>query len=68
MGGAAAYQLAHLDDTGADWRASKKNVWKAERYLIDLKHRKLKSSKARYKKLLADYRKNGPLTKGPHWW
>ena len=62
------YQLAHLDDCGADWRASKRNVWKAEQYLIDLKHRPLKSSKARYKKLLRNYLRRGPMPRQKHWW
>lgn len=62
------YQMASLDDCGADWRASKKNVWKAEKYLIDLKHKSLKSSKERYKKLLRAYLKNGPMKRQKHWW
>lgn len=62
------YQVAHLDDTGADWRASRKNVWKAEQYLIDLKHKKLKSSPARYKKLFSEYKRRGPMPRQPHWW
>lgn len=63
-----AYQLANLDDSKADWRQSRKNVWKAEKYLLDLKHNKLKASRARYKKIRASYDKNGPVLKGEHWW
>lgn len=62
------YQIAHLDDCGADWRASKRNVWKAEQYLIDLKHIPLKSSRTRYKKLLQDYLESGPMPHQKHWW
>jgi len=62
------YQMANLDDCGADWRASKKNVWKAEKYLIDLKHKSLKSSKVRYKRLLKAYLQNGPMKRQKHWW
>jgi hypothetical protein len=62
------YQVAHLDDCGTDWRASRKNVWKAEQYLIDLKHKPLKSSKTRYKKLLGDYKRRGPMPRQRHWW
>ncbi|MDF3022671.1 MAG: hypothetical protein K0R10_32 [Alphaproteobacteria bacterium] len=62
------YQVAHLDDTGTDWRASKRNVWKAEKYLIKLKHNKLKSSLARYKKLLKNYLAHGPIPRHRHWW
>lgn len=63
-----AYQVAHMDDCGADWRASKKNVWKAERYLIDLKHKPLRSSNARYKKLLREYLQRGAIKRGKNWW
>lgn len=63
-----AYQLANLDETKTDWRFSKKNVWKAERYLLELKHIKIKSSAQKYKKLKANYFKNGPLLTGKNWW
>lgn len=62
------YQVAHLDDCGADWRAGKRNIWKAERYLIGLRHKPLKSSKARYKKLLRAYLRRGPMPRQKHWW
>lgn len=62
------YQLAHLDDTDSDWRTSHKNVWKAEQYLIDLKHRRLKSSNKRYNKVYRAYLKRGPMPKKNFWW
>jgi hypothetical protein len=62
------YQIADLNDCGANWRTSKKNVWKAEKYLIELKHCRLKSSKTRYKKLLRDYLQRGPMPQQKHWW
>jgi hypothetical protein len=62
------YQVAHLDDCGADWRGSKKNVWKAEKHLIGLKHIPLKISQTRYKKCLRDYLRRGPMPRQPHWW
>lgn len=62
------YQIAHLDDCGTDWRASKRNVWQAEEYLIKLKHKKLKSSLARYKKLLKNYLAHGPMPRQKNWW
>lgn len=61
------YQIVHLDETKADWRYSRNNVWKAERYLIDLKHKKLKSSYRRYIKVKKAYLKNGPLVNGKGW-
>lgn len=62
------YGVANLDDSGADWRYSRKNVWKAEQYLIDLKHKKLKSSRERYLNLLARFKEQGPIRSGKHWW
>ena len=62
------YQLLNLDDSGCDWRASKRNVWKAEQYIIDLKHNTLKSSKNRYKRLFRDYKERGPMKRQKHWW
>jgi hypothetical protein len=62
------YQLASLDDSGADWRTSSRNVWKAERYLLELPHLKFRSSQSRYDKLLASYKKNGPMKRKSFWW
>lgn len=62
------YQLAHLDDTGVDWRGSSQNVWAAEKYLIDLPHRRLPSSKKRYKRILKRYLEKGPLPPRKEWW
>ncbi len=63
-----AYQLAHLDETGVDWRNSRADVWKAEKYLLKLKHRPLKSSDDRYERLRRAYLKRGPMKSLPHWW
>ncbi|MBN8537428.1 MAG: hypothetical protein J0M15_10280 [Deltaproteobacteria bacterium] len=63
-----AFQMAHLDNTKSDWRFSRRNVWKAERYLLELKHIKLKPQPTRYKKVKAQYIKNGPLKYGKNWW
>ncbi|MEK6554070.1 MAG: hypothetical protein AABZ31_02430 [Bdellovibrionota bacterium] len=62
------FQLAHLDDSQANWRKSLKNVWKAEQYLIDLKHRPLKSSNKRYQKAYKSYLKRGPMPAKSYWW
>lgn len=63
-----AYQIAHLDDTKADWRASREDVWKAEKYLLKLKHRALRSSDSRYEKLKAAYLERGPMKPEKFWW
>ena len=39
-----------------DWRLTTKNVWAVEQMLIDLPHRKIKSSIRRYRVLLRKYR------------
>ena len=39
-----------------DWRFTEKSVWKVEQMLIDLPHKKLKSSTRRYRQLLEKYR------------
>ncbi len=39
-----------------DWRLTSNNVWKVEQMLIDLPHRKITSSTARYRVLLKNYR------------
>ena len=51
------YQLVDLRKLGNyDWRFSKRNAWKVEQYLLDIPHQKLRSSDARYKRLLARFR------------
>ena len=62
------YGMAHLDDSKVDWRASKRNVWALEQFLIYIKHKKLKSSHRRYKKLFHAYKKRGPMPNKKHWW
>ena len=63
-----AYQLANLDDTRADWRSARSHVWKAEKYLLKLAHRPLKSSEKRYRKAYSAYLKNGPMKNLKSWW
>lgn len=51
------YQLVDLRALGAyDWRLSTTNMWKVENYLLEIPHRKLRSSNERFKRLLARYR------------
>lgn len=62
------YQVANLDDTKADWRCSRKNVFKAENYLLDLPHRQLKSSNQRYQRQFRMYLRHGPMPRQKFWW
>jgi hypothetical protein len=51
------YGLGDLRELGGyDWRFSERNVWKVERYLQEIPHREIKSSDARYERLLARYK------------
>lgn len=52
-----AFALADLRELGPyDWRLASHNVWKVERYLIALPHRRLRTSDRRYRQLQASYR------------
>ena len=51
------YQLVDLRVLGRyDWRLSPTNIWKVENYLLEIPHRKLRSSNDRYRRLLARFR------------
>jgi hypothetical protein len=55
-GRVTGYGLGDLRELGNyDWRFSERNVWKVERYLQEIPHRAIKSSDARYGRLLARY-------------
>jgi len=52
------YGLGDLSALGNyDWRFSKRNVWKVERYLQEIPHRELNSSDRRYARLHARFKK-----------
>jgi hypothetical protein len=51
------YQLVDLRALGSyDWRLAHKNMWKVEDYLLEIPHRKLRSSNRRYARLLKTFR------------
>ena len=52
------FGVANLADTMGhyDWRFTQKSVWKVEQMLIDLPHKKIKTSTARYRALLRKYK------------
>jgi hypothetical protein len=58
------YQLVDLRVLGKyDWRLALTNIWKVENYLLEIPHRKLRSSNRRYARLLArfrDYKRDHP--------
>jgi len=56
-GRVTGYTVADLRDIGNyDWRLSSGNVWKVERMLLDLPHRRLHTSDARIDRLRKRYR------------
>jgi hypothetical protein len=61
------YQVANLDEMNTDWRFSRKNVWQVEKYLIEIKHVRIKFNKKRYKKIHARYLKGIFATKSAAW-
>ena len=51
------YQLVDLRALGKyDWRLATTNIWKVEKYLLEIPHRTLRSSNRRYLRLLARFR------------
>lgn len=52
-----AYGVANLADAmnGYDWRTSPRNVWKVEQMLIDLPHRRIRTSDKRHETLKVRY-------------
>jgi hypothetical protein len=61
------YQIANLDDGKSDWRFSSKNVWKLEKYLIEIRHIKIKFNKRKYKKIHQQYLKGHLAKKKSSW-
>jgi hypothetical protein len=50
------YQLVDLRVLGKyDWRVALTNIWKVENYLLEIPHRRLRSSNRRYLRLLARF-------------
>ena len=51
------FAVANLHDIGNyDWRLSRRNIWKVERYLQEIPHQPIKQTQARYEKWLRRYR------------
>jgi hypothetical protein len=56
-GRVTAYAVVDLRQLGSyDWRLSERNVWAAERLLLDVPHRPIRSSNRRFARLRARYR------------
>jgi hypothetical protein len=56
-GRVTGYVVADLRELGDyDWRLSRRNVWKVERWLLEMPHRPLRMSDRRYRELHRRYR------------
>jgi hypothetical protein len=62
------FALALLDDSGARWRDSPRNVWKVEKFLIDHPHETLRTSEHEYRLFLARYLSGRPHPRKKYWW
>ena len=62
------YEPLDLDQSGTDWRFSKRNLWKLEKFVVGVKYQKVNFSKGRYLKELHRYQREGFAQSGPHWW
>ena len=63
------YGLANLNEARGDWRHSRLNVWAVEKFLIDLPHKRLPRSHARYSKWYKIYLETGEAgRRQSHWW
>lgn len=63
-----SYQFAHLDETGSDWRMGRSNQYKAEKYLLKMPHKKMRSSRRRFLRLKSAWYKRGAMPKQKFWW
>jgi hypothetical protein len=62
-----AYQVLNLDDSFSDWRFSLRNVWKSEKYILNMRHRPIPSYHDRYRRALDTFLRTGHPRKAS-WW
>jgi hypothetical protein len=67
-GSLVGYNVLNLDDSRCDWRASSRNVWKADRFTIEQGYIRLRPKKAEVDRLRDEYFKKGPILKRKYWW
>jgi hypothetical protein len=65
---ATGFALIDLDQSGTDWRFSKRNLWKLEKYVVYSKHTPLGTSDQLQKKYYQRLLKHGHKKTGKHWW
>jgi hypothetical protein len=65
----SGYAVTNLDKLRGDWRCSSRNVWTLVNDLINMPHKKLRSSEKRYKKFYHYYKATGfSGVPKPTWW
>jgi hypothetical protein len=62
------YSLVNLNDSGTDWRFSKRNLWKLEQFVVNSTHTPLPTSDRLQQKHYRRLVDHGILQKGKHWW
>lgn len=62
-----AYAVVSLDECNANWRTSPRNVWKLEKFLIKVPHKKLNCSDKHYNKILTQYKNGQPVKVEDYW-
>ncbi len=65
---ATGYSLLNLNESGTDWKGSKRNLWKLEAFVVYSKHTPLNTSDRLQQKYYQRLLKHGHKTKGKHWW
>lgn len=63
-----AWQVAHLDEVNCNWRSSRRNVWKLENHLLEIKHHKYLTNRKHFNHLRQNYLKYGDLPPLKGWW
>lgn len=65
---ATGFRVVNLNESGTDWRFSKRNLWKLEEFVVDPEHTPLGTTDRDQKKYYQRLLKHGHKTKGRHWW
>jgi hypothetical protein len=67
-GRVTGYAPLNLDESGTDWRYSKKHLWKLEQFVVNTKYTPMKSSDERFERVKRRYLKEGSIIQGKNWW
>lgn len=65
---AIGFSLLNLNESGTDWRYSKRNLWKLEEFVVYSKHTPLGTTDRQQKKYYQRLLKHGHKKTGKHWW